>query len=98
MKLLKWLFGTRKPALNKPVVICRFGIGDTVISIRDVFSETDYNKDGAKNVGKETYVVNKVEYWEQGEGHLVYGEQSDKRKCQVWHHEADLELVSKNGI
>ena len=86
------------PALNKTVVICRFGIGDTVISIGDVFSETDYDKDGAKNVGKETYVVNKVEYWEQGEGHLVYGEQSDKRKCQVWHHEADLELVSKNGI
>ena len=75
---------------------CRFGVGDTVMSISDVFSETDYDRDGAKNVGRETYIVNKVEYWEQGKGYLVLGERSDKRKCQVRHHEEDLELVSKS--
>ena len=81
----------------KSNVSCRFSVGDTVISINDAFSETEHNKDGAKNVGKETYIVNKVEYWKQGEGYLVYGEKSDKRNCQVWHHENDLELVSKKS-
>jgi len=75
----------------------RFGIGDTVRSKCDVFSVTDYDKSGPKNVGKETYVVNKVEYWEQGGGYLIFGEKSNKRNCQVWHQESDLKLVSKNS-
>lgn len=80
-----------------PLLAAVLSEGDIVKTKYDVFSETDYDKSGAKNVGKETYLVNKVEWWQQGEGYLVFGEKSDKRNCQVWHQECDLELVAKNG-
>jgi hypothetical protein len=81
---------------SNTLVSCRLSVGDKVKTKYDVFSETEYDKLGAKNVGKETYIVNKVEWWQQGEGYLVFGEKSDKRNCQVWHQECDLELVAKN--
>ena len=83
--------------LQNPMLAAVLSEGDIVKTKYDVFSETDYDKSGAKNVGKETYIVNKVEWWQQGEGYLVFGERSDKRNCQVWHQECDLELVAKNG-
>lgn len=72
---------------------CKYTKGDLVITKHDVFSDVEYTKEGATNVGKETYTVTRTEYWKQGGGFLVYGNNSDKRNCTVWHHELDLKLV-----
>lgn len=69
--------------------------GCVVRTKEDVYSHTEQvGKGDSKNLGKETYTVNKVKYWKQGEGNIVYGVKSDKRNHQVWHHENDLEIVS----
>lgn len=67
-----------------------FNIGDKVKTVYDVFSDTDFDKSGAKNLGKEIFVVKETQWWEQGKGHIVIGVSSDKRKGKVWHHENDL--------
>lgn len=74
----------------------KFKVGDIVKSKYEVFSDSMYDKTGAFNLGRETFTANKVEYWEQGKGYIVYGEKSDKRDCKVWHHEDDLDLVINN--
>ncbi len=34
MELLKWLFGSRKPALNKPVVIGQFAVSEILSEVQ----------------------------------------------------------------
>ena len=43
MKLLKWLLGSRKPALNKPAVMCSFKGGEKV-KIKNGFEEAKFTK------------------------------------------------------
>ncbi len=76
---------------------CSIKIGDVVKTKEDCFSDIEYDKSGAKNIGKETYTVTKTEYWPQGEGYLVYGDKSDKRDCVVWNQETDLVVISKKS-
>lgn len=71
---------------------CKFKVGDKVISKFSVYSDTGNNKESPKSLGREIYVVNKIEYWEQGKAFLVYGEKSDKRNCEVCHHEEDIKI------
>ena len=73
---------------------CKFKPGDIVKSKHDVFGENS-TPVGCNNLGKEKFIVSKTEYWEQGNGYIVYGEKSDKRPLNIWHHEDDLILISK---
>jgi len=73
---------------------CIFKPGDIVKSKNDVFG-VNSSPVGCNNIGKEIFIVSKTEYWKQGNGYIVYGETSDKRPFNIWHHEDDLILISK---
>ncbi len=54
MNLLKWLFGSKKPALNKPVV------SGSVVLVGDVLTETQINRALIYYTKHKEYVDNMV--------------------------------------
>lgn len=71
--------------------------GDKVITNHDVW-DIDNPKDPSgtcDNLGKESFIVSKMEWHEPVKANIVYGNKSDKRNREIWYNENDLTILQK---
>ena len=75
MNLLKWLFGSKKPALNKPVV------SGSVVLVGDVLTETQINRALIYYTKHQDYVDNMVKLTQNS---FEPSQNEDKNDPMLW--------------